>query len=549
MIPASLGVYNNGTISLNYTTNDATATTCQYSVINESLNVVIGNTSIPGCSNTTFKLTNDGSYQLYLYVTDLAGNTALATNVFRLSTTGPAVNLNTPFDNSYSQGNNVNFSFTASDYNGINYCYLYSNFSSSWAINQTFNFITSGVPVSTTKNISDGDYVWNVNCTDNIGLSSFALGNRTLFVDKVLPIVNITNQNNTNITGYNFNLTYNITDNLNLSKCYFTLINSTGSVNNYAENTSLSCSDSSRLLTVLSPGLFSVTLYGQDQAGNVGSNITYFTAISPSVPGGSGGGVTTESVNVLVFNQENLSKYYSDLDRGIAYSSYFLTCEKDYPQQTCNLKQNEFDTICNSLTSNIGANMGDCFNFYYLYLNDSTHNVQVSSDVADQYNLIRLIKGQRALFQITPDIVDSLFVRTTDTDFSIDFLSSRQLSSCNSINNTGESYSFSCNLTSNTTAHGVLKETDYPVIKTYTGVFSFYDSSHNVVYKNVRVRLINLLGRSPATFNLELYQAVLFLYFPFLALLLYVIISPRFKIRLNTKVINNLKNIITFRKR
>ena len=549
VVPASLGVYNNDTIFLNYTINAKTSTTCQYSVINES-GLVISNTSIPGCANTTFILTKDGSYQIYLYATDLAGNIGSATNVFRLSTIGPAVNLNTPSDNNYSQGQNVNFSFTASDYNGINYCKLYSNFSGSWGVNETFNFVTSGIQASTLKNISDNSYIWNVNCTDTVGLNSFAMANRTVIVDTIPPVVNITNTNFTNITGYNYNLTYNISDNQNLSSCYFTLRNSTGFVHNYAENTSLNCSASSQTLTVLSPDTFSITVYGQDSAGNVNSSLVYFTAISPSSPGGGGAGAgTTNLVNVLVFDQTNLSKYYSDLDRGIAYSDYFLTCDKSYPQQTCNLKQNEFDTICADLTSKIGTNMGDCFNFYYLYLNDTTHNVQVSLDVADQYNLIRLIKGQRALFDVTPEIVDSLFVRTTNTDFSIDFLSSRQLSSCGSINNTGESYSFDCNLTSNTTAHMVLKETNYPVIKTYTGVISFYDSSHNVVYKNVRVRLINMLGKSSFTFNLALYQAILFLYIPFLALLLYVIISPRLKVRLNTKAINNLKNIVILKKK
>lgn len=111
--------------------------------------------------------------------------------------------------------------------------------------------------------------------------------------------------------------------------------------------------------------------------------VTIFNTVSVSAE------TESKEINVLTFNQLNLSKSYSELDRAIAYSGFFMMCERYQGQ--CNLKQNEFDSICSDL-SQIEAPNGDCYVFYKLYQSNETHKIIVSEELASQYNLIKSLE-------------------------------------------------------------------------------------------------------------------------------------------------------------
>ena len=541
-----LTLASNESIPLNFSAVDSSGlASCTYNVLYEGVFYAVLNTSTSCSANTTFNVPISGNYAIRLYAEDNLGNMNLSIRNFAVSLQNPAVNLNTPLNNSYNQGNNTNFSFTATDSDGIDNCKLLSNFTGTWTTNETFNSVTSGIPVTTLKNFTEDYYIWNANCTDTTGRYSTSSQNYSFFTDLTNPFINITTANNTDVSGFQITINYNITDDRAVgSSCYFTLRNSTGDLHNYGENTSLSCTSTSRDFSVLNIGTYNLRIYATDQAGNLNSSTIYFTSSTPVAAGGAGGIQSAkDEVNVLIFNQVNLSKSYSDLDRARAYSDFFITCESKYHNQICNLKQNEFDFICQNIGKHIQATGADCMTFYKLYLGDNTKNVKVSRDLADQYNLIKLIKGEKVLLELTPQIIDPFWLGKNGV-FNITVFANKPLKSCSSFN-TGKSYEFSCNLTSNTTALITLKDTENSFSKVYEGVISYTQEAGGVTsYQNARVRLINwyyvvAFGFIAGQVFLGGLVLIVFGFYGFVLR----------KVRFSFKPIKDLKNVVKLKKR
>jgi len=66
--PQAIYYYTNINISLNYTATDMYLDECWYNVIDDTSGLVIGNTAIAGCLDTTFSLPGgDTNYTLTLY--------------------------------------------------------------------------------------------------------------------------------------------------------------------------------------------------------------------------------------------------------------------------------------------------------------------------------------------------------------------------------------------------------------------------------------------------------------------------------------------------
>ncbi|HKL23571.1 MAG TPA: hypothetical protein VJ895_02360, partial [Candidatus Nanoarchaeia archaeon] len=130
--------YGNGTdMDLIYSVIDSIAgvDSCWYN-LDEGSNV-----SVDCESSSTFTV-SDGSHSLYFYSNDSFGNLAIEEVNFLISTTGPAVTLNQPEnDTFYSSSTNTFFNYSVSDLDGVKSCSLFGDFNGTWILNQTdFSF-------------------------------------------------------------------------------------------------------------------------------------------------------------------------------------------------------------------------------------------------------------------------------------------------------------------------------------------------------------------------------------------------------------------------
>jgi|GEM_PF-3542028 len=112
---------------------------------------------------------------------DAAGNCAFSSNhTFVVDLADPSVSLSEPSDGASVTSGSVVFNFTPSDDVGFGNATLYSNFSGSWAANNSnstvvLNASKNGINVS----VPAGSFVWNVRVCDVAGNCSFASSNFT----------------------------------------------------------------------------------------------------------------------------------------------------------------------------------------------------------------------------------------------------------------------------------------------------------------------------------------------------------------------------------
>lgn len=288
VIPEENFIYGyNESLNLSFNYENFTTSNCLYNVQNSTGSFIISNTTISDCGNTTFNIsTGSDDYTLNLMLNDTNGVIDSDSVNFSLSLEYPAVNLNYPTNNLYfNNGLEIPFNFTATDTDGFDSCILYGDFNGTWGANYTFSSVTSGVMESTSLNLSEGVFKWNVWCNDTVGLGSFALANYTTGLDTTPPIVNITS-----ITNTNLNIVVNSTENdTNLDYCEFDLDNSLGGDINsgtFTCNTLLSTS-------VPSYGNYQINITAYDYAGNVGYVTNNFSVeASGTIISGGGGGST-----------------------------------------------------------------------------------------------------------------------------------------------------------------------------------------------------------------------------------------------------------------
>jgi len=212
------------------------------------------------------------------------------------SITHPAINLDAPSDHTNSSnGNDTYFNYTTTDTDGLDTCQLWGNWTGTWHKNYSWVGPTSGTQNYTTVNISEGGpYRWNVWCNDTLGNGDFSSNNYTFTIDETNPNVTFTTANDTSVTGtLSITIDYNVSDTY-LKQCSFTLRDSNGTVHNYPENTSLTCSATSKSISTLSFGTFVIQMWGEDYSGNLGDANLTFTLIGEGAGGSGGVGVIPE---------------------------------------------------------------------------------------------------------------------------------------------------------------------------------------------------------------------------------------------------------------
>ena len=113
----------------------------------------------------------------------------------------PTVTINSPANGAYVDDNSSNLSFTPVDSSNPMNCSIYTNISSTWTINKTFDspFISGALYSMNLSKVTDGNYKWNAFCNDTAGNSAWAEAgeNRTFTVDTIIPTeTNITEPTN-----------------------------------------------------------------------------------------------------------------------------------------------------------------------------------------------------------------------------------------------------------------------------------------------------------------------------------------------------------------
>jgi len=247
IFPVDGATYNYNNISINYTVSDNLVglSSCWY--INDS---EVTNYSIT-CNQIFTQNLSDGLYTYTIYVNDTLNNIGNHSHTFGISTTAPAIILDSPSNNNWSNnGTNSYFNFTATDLDELDTCELWANWTGTWHKNYTWSSPTNATMEFTIANLTEGSYIWNVWCNDSLGLGTFSAVNRTIGIDATYPQfssywdntealtesgiglfnITVTNTNgtvwleinNTNITATNLTTnTYNVSYNFTTNGTYF----------------------------------------------------------------------------------------------------------------------------------------------------------------------------------------------------------------------------------------------------------------------------------------------------------------------------------------
>lgn len=132
--------------------------------------------------------------------------------------------LNYPSNGASVSYGQVNFNFTAvNDEDPIANCTLLGNFTGSWAANQTIYNVANNSQTKISVNLDPGNYLWNVQCTDNYGLSDFYESNYSVIVtDLTKPTISLLSPNNNSVdVDGNASFSCSAGDDLNLNRIEF----------------------------------------------------------------------------------------------------------------------------------------------------------------------------------------------------------------------------------------------------------------------------------------------------------------------------------------
>ncbi|KKN35396.1 hypothetical protein LCGC14_0784230, partial [marine sediment metagenome] len=293
------GYSNNDTIPLNYTVTDLLVgvDSCWYKVENSTKDLVIDNTTIASCANTTFALVGgDVDYNVTLYSNDSLNNVNSGIVEFGIRTVVPAIVLDAPSDNEwFDSGTSIYFNYTTTDADGLDTCQLWANSTGTWHKNYTWVGPTSGVQNFTTVTIPEVISIWAIWCNDTLNNNGFSVNNFTLNIDETNPQITLVYPTNTSYNAVQTELNYTYSD-LYVDSCWY-------STNGGSTNiTRASCSN----VTGLNSGQGSSTwLVGvNDSANNKNySTVQFFV----------------DSVNPLISYESETSADYSNLSQSNIY--------------------------------------------------------------------------------------------------------------------------------------------------------------------------------------------------------------------------------------
>ena len=266
----------NESLPLNFSISDTNLESCWYSVDSGD------NSTLGGCSNSTFNVTGDGNHNLNLYANDSFGNVNSDSVAFSVVTGAPAINLVYPENNSFiNYGSDVYLNYSVVSGIGVSSCGAWGDFSGVWGLNQSNSSISLENNFFV-LNLNDDNYNWGVICNDTQNRASGING--SFGVDTITPSVELTGPSGTQTSRTDIGVTFSATD-LNGISCVYNVYR--GAVLELA-NTSVSCGIGVDVFDVTVDGDFVLNFYANDSAGNIGSDNIIFS-VDTSSGGGSGG--------------------------------------------------------------------------------------------------------------------------------------------------------------------------------------------------------------------------------------------------------------------
>lgn len=411
--PSYSSTYNETSLPLNFSVSSDNLDSCWFNINNGV------NTTLLGCVNTTFTVSGDGFYNLSVYANEtiegLEGNDSLS---FYVNVGKPTVHLVSPSNNNYTNNTEVQFTYIPSSDVVLTNCSLLGDFNGTYMSNQTDTGVISGVQSSFMLNLSEGNYLWGVSCSDTS--TSVITGNRTLFLDMTPPNVSITEpvQGGTYDPG-DVPLSFEVNDSNPVTLCSYNLSFSVGG-ETVEVGVISGCEDTT--ISIQSSGNYDLDVTAEDAAENSGSSSTSFSVSSGggTTGGGTIGDETTGSGTAGLFGPAEIS--FGEL-------------------QTVNIKRGQSDFISLEVLNSGSRFLNKCKLIPKGEIADWVSNNQVESLSSGQkvdfiFNINVPIDAEAkiysAIISIVCDEIESntiLNVNILPTDFDILILSSERIGS------------------------------------------------------------------------------------------------------------------------
>ena len=367
------------------------------------------NTALNGglCNCIGCLLDGDNCNINFTFHSDTAG--ILQVSALSVNYSMPTVNQST-LNNSWSNTLNTSFTCNSSTDNGETLKNVTIRIYNSTSLINSNSSLISGTTNSTSLvvNVSnDGNYTWDCLVYDASNTPAWTDSNYTIKIDTTSPIVNILSPaNNTIVDGAIVTLTYSITDESNISNCYFRVKDIDGIINNGINNQTLDCGGTSKNFAVDMYYNFTLEIFGEDSAGNINNSILYFSAIRSSVSGlstgGGGGGSTTKVTVIAIIVPDILNTDFTDLQRAIVYSKINELYEIDK-----NLNEGDINLLINNLAkANVFISFEDAESLIFQYSKNEIENVDIENSKVELYGLIKVTTVIEELeFKVNPRIL------------------------------------------------------------------------------------------------------------------------------------------------
>lgn len=504
------GDNNSIPFAFNVTDNLIGVKDCNYTIYN-STGIFIPSTSLPSCQNTTIKLPEgDENYILLLTSRDKLDNTASELAYFGVRTSSPAIVLRVENYTNTNNGNNIILNFSATtNADNIPVCSLWGDFGGTFSQNQTIFYGWNGKTVNFNPiNLSEGNHLWNVNCTDNLGKVGWALSNNTFAVDFTNP--NISNLSITTTEGFQtFNFSV-IAEDLNLNNCRYTIYTADGLIDGISSNISFDCSLGATA-TATGFGTYNLSVTAYDYAGNLNRTSSNFTLTGTLSPTGGGGATQTNLVPVVTLISPEEDNLRSVIDRAKLYKVISEYCSKNTQFGKCRTNSEVSRGIIVLLENTYRLRMTENKLPFWFSQYDSQkfEDVNIDKREAERWDLV-ISTIIQAEFRISPRRVDPFIklVLRGDKVNIITTTSNRKLKSCDVIEG---DLGFSC-IPSDTFARVVytISENATWTSRVPFAKISYTDIDGNNDFQDLTARIIKgtpqfyayLIGISLATFFL-----------------------------------------------
>ena len=309
--PRTFEIFGIRDLFFNFSVTDNLASTLNCSLIldsevNQTFSFIEG-----GSSFFFVEGINEGEHEWRINCTDEALNTnSSETRIFTIDLTPPLVSLNFPLEGEWINSADVNFNYTPFDLH-LESCSLYGNWSLGWHKNETIFSLNNNSFNLFTKNIPDGNYIWNVECNDSVGNSAFNSTNNSFYIDTTYPLISIeesSTKNNSLSSDTWIFLNVSIIEN-NLDSVFFSWQGVNESFDNSFENFYWENK------TSLSDGVYYFRAYSNDSAGNLNLTEERVFRVDTISPNWSNLNQTIEGIYSEVYHRGDsidLSSYWED---------------------------------------------------------------------------------------------------------------------------------------------------------------------------------------------------------------------------------------------